>query len=661
MQLQAGSQLAQYTLLEPLGRGGQATVWRVRDPQQPGAELAVKLVPLVGRTHTQIERVRREADQLRQLSHPSIVQVHGTPIEDPQRQWLGVVMSYVDGKSLETAIRQGGLSARHRWLVLRHLTAALAHVHERGLIHRDVKPDNVMLVRDFWEHPEDARQLKLVDFGISVSTTGQQPPLTQAGYVSGTPPYMAPERLNPHHFREPAGPRQDLFALGVLAWQLFEQGPHPTGLRSNAGLLDFERVYREASRMTWPPATGNVELDELLRATLPIHASERARDAGALLTLVDALVQRVGVVTAPLDPYDGLPTEISLPPTTEDIPLQASPPQYHAPRAAPRATPHVATQDPATWSVPTTNTGVAVPTLPTQLPTAHAAPPTAGPWVGPQHPAIPLTQSAAAHTAPSAPHGARRMNWGAIGGITFGLGALLLLGAVLLGGGTWVLTNQPAGASIPPLASTGAPSPALGGDPPPQQPAPQAAPAPQATPAPQTKPEPDSVPSGCDPEAPCVWATPKRTCCPSGFDCGGPCGGAIPASERFLLRYGGGGDGKVTLERSVVGGRVCTSIPGSKGRMCFPVTEGDITLKTRHPITGGDLARGIDVQVYDARGRLIASVNYRQPFTRGVTCKGILVKGFTGDPRVKLVSLFVDPEGQAPRRCEGRQLSFGQD
>ncbi len=647
MQLQAGSQLAQYTLLEPLGSGGQASVWRVRDPRQPGAELAVKLVPLVGRTYPQIERVRREAEQLRQLSHPSIVQVHGAPIEDPERQWLAVVMTYVDGKSLETAIRQGGLSPRHRWFALRHLTAALAHVHARGVVHRDVKPDNVMLVRDFWEHPEDARHLQLVDFGIAVSTFGEQQPLTQVGYVSGTPPFMAPERLNPHHFREPAGPRLDLFALGVLAWQLFDQGPHPTGLRMNASPLDFERAYREAPRQSWPPVTGNAELDTLLRATLPINAKDRARDAGDLLTLVDALLQRLGFASAARHTHRDLPTEISTPPTTDDIPLPApSPPQSLAPHTGPQLS---AAPQPTSWSAPTTHAGVALPTALDRAP-ADVAPPFNTP---PHYQSVLLTQSAAAHTSPSAPHGGQRMNWGMIGGITLGLGALLLLGAGLLGGGAWVLSNQPAGASIPPLASAGAASPALGGAPT-QQPTP----APQAAPAPQDDtPKPDAVPKGCDPEAPCAMG-----CCPSGFDCGGPCKEGIPLSQRFQLRYGGGGDGKVSLERLVPGGKLCVTVSGTTRRMCVPLTEGDVTLKTRLPITAGDFARGMDVQVYDAKGKLIANrMRYSQSFLRGIVCKGFLMKGFSGDARVQLISFFLDPGGQAPRRCDGKRLSFGQE
>ncbi len=707
-----------YTLVKHLGEGGQGMVWRVRDELNPERALAAKLVPRFGRSRAQLERARDEARQLSRLDDPSIVQVYGM-FEDLQHDVLGLVMSYIVGESLDTAIYEGTLTSRHSWWVLRHLTAALAAVHARGLIHRDVKPENVMLADDFWVRPEDPKQLKLVDFGIAVPVAGQ--PQTLPGHVTGTVPYIAPERIDPIHFPSPPGPPQDLFALGVLAWQLFGNQDHPTGLAMHAELTDFAQAYREAASTTWPPPTGDSALDRLLRVTLPLHAGPRARDAGELISLVDVLLEQGRDTSLPgrassvsgagggdtnLDfgpvtqSAPGARTDASLP-TTEDhaapahsplilsspgasSPRQPPPPRTSSPRQPP---PPRASRQPSqgkgSWvlqpptgkpSIPTTNAGVALPTQPSA--TSQRAPSSAGERTSQEPPHVPSDLLTTSGVQVASEHNARL--WIALGGSSAALVALVLLSAGVIAAMVWFFSNyEPAWSTSanPPPPQSVPQAPPLPAPEPEPQPAPQQ-PAPEVVvePAPLLFDEPAPHPT---PAAPALQPAPlplvakyadrckgrplcSEKCCPSGFDCNGPCKEDIPSGERFRLRYGGGGDGKVSLERSVIGGKLCVTLSDTRRRMCVPVTEGDVTLKTRLPVTAGDFARGVDVRVYDAKGKLIASrTNYRRSFTRGVVCEGILMKGFSGDPRVKLVSFFLDPSAHTPRHCENGKLTSG--
>ncbi|MCA9640799.1 MAG: protein kinase, partial [Myxococcales bacterium] len=135
MALKPGDTIDRYTLVAPLGSGGQASVWRVKDPLNSERDFAAKLTPMALTSDASLERLRREARQLVRLSHPSLVKSHAL-FEDLQRDVLGLVMSFVDGEALDSALGRGTLSPEHKWWLLRHLGSALAYVHEQQLIHR---------------------------------------------------------------------------------------------------------------------------------------------------------------------------------------------------------------------------------------------------------------------------------------------------------------------------------------------------------------------------------------------------------------------------------------------------------------------------------------------------------------------------------------------
>lgn len=290
MPLAPGVKVDRYTLVEHLGGGGQADVWRADDPLHPDEPRAIKLVSTRLAKSAALERVRREARLLSGLHHPSLCRIHGL-FEDLDQEVLGLVMDHVPGISLAVALADERLDQPARIHVLLHLARALAHVHAAGAVHRDVKLDNIILSKTFFVRPEDPKTLKLVDFGVA-STDDAATTLTSEGHVVGTAAAMAPEQLEPHHYGvDRPGPPADVFALGVVAWQLLIGG-HPTRLPPTATIGDFIAAYRTAeSSGDWPPrAPSSTPLMRVVRKCLALHPEDRYAHAGLMLTrLTDAL------------------------------------------------------------------------------------------------------------------------------------------------------------------------------------------------------------------------------------------------------------------------------------------------------------------------------------------------------------------------------------
>lgn len=283
MTLGAGDRVDRYMLEELLGEGGQGSVWRARDPLSPGDARAVKLIETRRASDTELERARREARALAKLDHPSLCRCHGL-FEDVHHHVLGVALDFADGVSLAAAIDDARMTPALREQALMHVAGALAHVHRHGLVHRDVKPLNVMVGSGFWNAPGDAGHIKLVDFGIADIGHGKR--LTQQGHVMGTPPYMAPEQIEPSHWGDERTAAIDVFSFGVMCW-LVLMGRHPTGLGSEAHLGDYAVAYRRAASGAWPPRLPVAcALTPALTKALALHARDRWPDCGALLGAV---------------------------------------------------------------------------------------------------------------------------------------------------------------------------------------------------------------------------------------------------------------------------------------------------------------------------------------------------------------------------------------
>ncbi|MEU7745372.1 serine/threonine-protein kinase [Nonomuraea sp. NPDC049158] len=209
---------SRYRLLAPLGQGGMGTVWRAVDEllRQEVAVKEVRLPPELDHAARAelTERTLREARAAARLrSHPSIVTVHDV-VMDGGRPWI--VMELIHGRSLDQIVRTDGpLSPRQTAWVGRHVLDALGAAHAMGVLHRDVKPGNVLLT-------DDGRVL-LTDFGIA--TVAGDAALTQTGLLTGSPGYIAPERLR----GEDDGPAADLWSLGATLYTAVEGSPGFSG------------------------------------------------------------------------------------------------------------------------------------------------------------------------------------------------------------------------------------------------------------------------------------------------------------------------------------------------------------------------------------------------------------------------------------------------
>lgn len=198
-----------YRLLGKLGHGGMGTVWRAKD-ETVDREVAVKepRVPdhLPERERANVfERMRREARAAARLDHPAVVNVHDVAVVDGQ-PWI--VMELVRGRSLGAALQEGTIGAREAARIGLEVLGALESAHAAGILHRDVKPDNVML--------GTGDRVVLTDFGIA-QIEGETN-LTDTGGFVGSPEFIAPERV----LGQRPGPASDLWSLGVVLYAATE-------------------------------------------------------------------------------------------------------------------------------------------------------------------------------------------------------------------------------------------------------------------------------------------------------------------------------------------------------------------------------------------------------------------------------------------------------
>src|SRR5262245_10783287 len=202
---------AQLALLEELGAGSFGVVYRAWDPHL-AREVALKVVGSGSVAALDTSRIAREGRLLARLRHPNIVTVYGAAVEQGR---VGLWMELIRGTTLEEAVtKQGPFSAREASLIGLDVCRALAAVHRAGLLHRDVKAQNVMR--------EDGGRIVLMDFGTGREIDAKGPPGKPE--IVGTPLYLAPEIFR----GEPASVRTDVYSTGVLLYHLVtESFPHP--------------------------------------------------------------------------------------------------------------------------------------------------------------------------------------------------------------------------------------------------------------------------------------------------------------------------------------------------------------------------------------------------------------------------------------------------
>ena len=276
----SGETFGAYRIIEPLGRGGMASVYKA---YEAALDRYVALKVLPGEflhDETFAERFRREAKVVARLEHPNIIPIHAFGIEGGI-PWMA--MRLISGGALASLLRGGGLPPERIITILRGAADALDYAHGKGVVHRDVKPQNILL--------DEAERVYLADFGIAKMVEGSGA-LTQTGMITGTPQYMAPEQAT----GQPVDQRVDIYALGVVAYEMLT-GRVPFAADTPVAVL----MKHVTEPMPIPPASTVPE--PLVRALLKGMAKkpdERWSSAGAFVRALEQGLAEVPTASLPV-------------------------------------------------------------------------------------------------------------------------------------------------------------------------------------------------------------------------------------------------------------------------------------------------------------------------------------------------------------------------
>lgn len=244
----AGTLSGRYELGDRLGSGGMSNVYRATDLTLERTVAVKILAEHLSDDERFVERFRREALAVARLIHPNIVQVYDTGIDEARHY---IVMEYVEGRSgAQILQRQGPFAPETAAEAGIQACAGLDYAHRRGIIHRDVKPGNLMVVGG--PVGGGPMTVKLTDFGIARAL--EQTRITQVGSVVGTAAYLAPEQVR----GEEATPATDVYALGVVLYQFL------TGRLPHEGSSLAELAVRQQNERPLPPTTYNEDVPETL-------------------------------------------------------------------------------------------------------------------------------------------------------------------------------------------------------------------------------------------------------------------------------------------------------------------------------------------------------------------------------------------------------------
>ncbi|MDY7078321.1 MAG: serine/threonine-protein kinase [Chloroflexota bacterium] len=198
-----GKKLGEYKIIEQIGRGATANIYKAFQPKL-NRYVAIKvLAPFFADERAFRERFVREAQAIAQLDHPNILPVYDF---DQQGDLVYIVMQYVDTGSLADLMGKP-MPLDYVFKILEQIGSALSYAHSQGIVHRDVKPDNILVGPGRW--------VLLTDFGL-VKILADSSPITESGVGLGTPNYMAPEQVR----GESVDPRADVYALGAMLYQM---------------------------------------------------------------------------------------------------------------------------------------------------------------------------------------------------------------------------------------------------------------------------------------------------------------------------------------------------------------------------------------------------------------------------------------------------------
>ena len=234
MNFEAGQIVGDYQVLDRIGQGGMGAVYQVRHAISDRIEAMKVVLPDLNEAGGLEDRFLREIKVQASLNHPNIASLHTAFRFGNQ---LLMVMEFIEGESLRTVITTRGSTIPESVGYAREVLKALGYAHARGVVHRDIKPGNVMIAR--------SGQVKLLDFGLASAVKGSQ--LTRSGSVMGSVPYMSPEQVK----SLPADGRSDIYSVGVTLYQLV------TGAMPIPGENDYALMHGHLNHAPAPPSVVN--------------------------------------------------------------------------------------------------------------------------------------------------------------------------------------------------------------------------------------------------------------------------------------------------------------------------------------------------------------------------------------------------------------------
>ena len=304
--MEPGERLGPYEIVAFIGAGGMGEVWRARDTRLE-REVALKVLPASTLADpTARARLLREARMASQLNHPNVCTIHEVGESDGRAY---IAMELVEGRSLASLLAGGGLPAEQVLKLGLQLADALAHAHERGVVHRDLKSGNVNVTLE--------GRVKVLDFGLAKrlasedlakATTLTQASLTEAGAIVGTLAYMAPEQLR----GEGADARSDVWALGVVLYEM------AAGRRPFRGDTSYELSSAILSQPPAPlPATVPGPLAAVIERCLGKAPAQRYQRGGEVRAALEAVASG-----ETLPPWPALRAWVVVPPWADSADLR---------------------------------------------------------------------------------------------------------------------------------------------------------------------------------------------------------------------------------------------------------------------------------------------------------------------------------------------------
>ncbi|MEW5721107.1 MAG: protein kinase, partial [Chloroflexota bacterium] len=338
MPISPGDNVGSYRIIEPLGQGGMATVFKAYHPALDRYVAIKVLHPSFKEDPSFNARFAREARIVAKLDHPNIVPIfdfaehEGTPY---------LVMRFVEGKTLKAVLRDGLLPIPRVLAIIHPVTEALAYAHAQGILHRDIKPSNVMRAND--------GHIFLADFGLARIAQAGDSTISQDMLI-GTPQYISPEQAR----GEPATERSDLYSLGVLLFEMFT-GRVPFSADTPYAII-HDHIYTALPLPTSINPNLSEAIERVLLKTLAKDPSARFASATDLMT---ALEQAAGIDAAHVATMSPPPTPITQlvtpPPTVPEPVAPVSPPPV---KSSPKLVAKPAPEKPAVAPAPKPKRGL---------------------------------------------------------------------------------------------------------------------------------------------------------------------------------------------------------------------------------------------------------------------------------------------------------------